>query len=336
MEFSAQQIAALLGGALYGNSNAKVSDVAPIEQAQTQHLTFVTEEKYLPFLASTKAGVVLITRSLMEGKMNLPDGEGKAGGAFILVDNARAAMGQLLQIVSKAMNPPKQGIEQPSFVAEGVTIPEDAYIGAFAYIGKNVQLGKGVQIYPNVYIGDNVRIGDHTILYAGVKVYARCVIGAECVLHAGVVVGSDGFGFEPDAQGVNQKIPQIGNVIIEDDVEIGANTTIDRAMMGSTIIRKNAKIDNLVQIAHNVEVGESTFLCAQVGIAGSTKVGKHCILAGQVGAAGHIEIADNCIFGAQTGIPGNIRKPGQYMGYPAIDAATWRRAVVRFKQSGQR
>ena len=287
-------------------------------------------------MASTQAGVVLITRSLVEGKMNFPDGEGKAGGAFILVDNARAAMGQLLQIVSKAMNPPKQGIEQPSFVAEGVTIPEDAYIGAFAYIGKNVQLGKGVQIYPNVYIGDNVRIGDHTILYAGVKVYARCVIGADCVLHAGVVVGSDGFGFEPDAQGVNQKIPQIGNVIIEDDVEIGANTTIDRAMMGSTIIRKNAKIDNLVQIAHNVEVGESTFLCAQVGIAGSTKVGKHCILAGQVGAAGHIEITDNCIFGAQTGIPGNIRKPGQYMGYPAIDAATWRRAVVRFKQSGQR
>ena len=335
MEFSAQQIAALLGGALYGNSNAKVSDVAPIEQAQTQHLTFVTEEKYLPFLASTQAGVVLITRSLVEGKKNFPDGEGKAGGAFILVDNARAAMGQLLQIVSKAMNPPKQGIEQPSFVAEGVTIPEDAYIGAFAYIGKNVQLGKGVQIYPNVYIGDNVRIGDHTILYAGVKVYARCVIGADCVLHAGVVVGSDGFGFEPDAQGVNQKIPQIGNVIIEDDVEIGANTTIDRAMMGSTIIRKNAKIDNLVQIAHNVEVGESTFLCAQVGIAGSTKVGKHCILAGQVGVAGHIEITDNCIFGAQTGIPGNIRKPGQYMGYPAIDAAIWRRAVVRFKQSGQ-
>ncbi len=335
MEFSAQQIAALLGGALYGNSHALVSDVAPIEQAQPQHLTFVTEEKYLPFLASTQAGVVLITRSLVEGKMNFPDGEGKAGGAFILVDNARAAMGQLLQIVSKAMNPPKQGIEQPSFVADGVTIPEDAYIGAFAYIGKNVQLGKGVQIYPNVYIGDNVRIGDHTILYAGVKVYARCVIGAECVLHAGVVVGSDGFGFEPDAQGVNQKIPQIGNVIIEDDVEIGANTTIDRAMMGSTIIRKNAKIDNLVQIAHNVEVGESTFLCAQVGIAGSTKVGKHCILAGQVGAAGHIEITDNCIFGAQTGIPGNIRKPGQYMGYPAIDAATWRRAVVRFKQSGQ-
>lgn len=336
MEFSAQQIAALLGGALYGNANAKVSDVAPIEQAQAQHLAFITEEKYLPFLETTKAGVILITRSVVEGKIAFPEGEGKAGPAVILVDNARGAMGQLLAIVSKAMTPAKKGIEQPCFVSEGVAVPDDAYVGAFAYISKNVQLGKGVQIYPNVYIGDNVRIGENTILYAGVKVYAHCVIGKDCILHAGVVVGSDGFGFEPDAQGVNQKIPQIGNVIIEDDVEIGANTTIDRAMMGSTIVRKNAKIDNLVQIAHNVEVGESTFLCAQVGIAGSTKVGKHCILAGQVGVAGHIEITDNCIFGAQTGIPNSIRKPGQYMGYPAIDAGTWRRAVVRFKQSGQK
>lgn len=336
MEFSAQQIAALLGGALYGNANAKVSDVAPIEQAQAKHLSFVTDEKYLPYLQNTQAGVVLITRSLVEGKITFPDGEGKAGGAFILVENARGAMGQLLQLVSKAMNPAKKGIEQPSFVREGVVIPEDAYVGAFAYIGRNVRLGKGVQIYPQVHIGDNVTIGDNTILYAGVKVYAHCQIGSNCILHAGVVVGSDGFGFEPDAQGVNQKIPQIGNVIIEDDVEIGANTTIDRAMMGSTIIRKNVKIDNLVQVAHNVEVGESTFLCAQVGIAGSSKIGKHCILAGQVGVAGHIEITDNCIFGAQTGIPNNIKKPGMYMGYPAIDASTWRRAVVRFKQSGQK
>lgn len=336
MEFSAQQIAALLGGALYGNANAKVSDVAPIEQAQAQHLSFITDEKYLPYLASTKAGVVLITRSVVEGKIAFPEGEGKAGGAVILVDNARGSMGQLLGLVSKAMNPPKQGVEQPSFITEGVDVPQDAYIGAFAYIGKNVQLGKGVQIYPNVYIGDNVTIGDHTVLYAGVKVYAHCKVGANCILHAGVVVGSDGFGFEPDAQGVNQKIPQIGNAIIEDDVEIGANTTVDRAMMGSTIVRKNAKIDNLVQIAHNVEVGESTFLCAQVGIAGSTKIGAHCILAGQVGVAGHIEIADNCIFGAQTGVAGNIKKAGTYMGSPAIDAGIWRRAVVRFKQSGQR
>ena len=335
MEFSAGQIAALLGGALYGNTNAKVSDVAPIESAEARHLSFVTEEKYLSYLHTTKAGVVLITRSLVEGKLKFPEGEGKAGGAFILVENARGAMAQLLTIVSKAMNPPKIGVEQPSFVAEGVEIPADAYVGAFAYIGRNVRLGKGVQIYPNVYIGENVTIGDNTILYAGVKVYARCVIGAGCILHAGVVVGSDGFGFEPDAQGVNRKIPQIGNVIIEDDVEIGANTTIDRAMMGSTVIRKNAKLDNLIQIGHNVEVGESSFLCAQVGIAGSSKIGAHCVLAGQVGVAGHIEIADNCIFGAQTGVPNSIRKAGTYMGYPAIDAALWRRAVVRFKQSGK-
>lgn len=336
MSFSAQQIAALLGGQLYGNANAEVSDVAPIEQAQAQHLSFITDEKYLPCLRDTKAGVVLVTRSLVEGKISFPEGEGKAGGAVILVENARGSMGQLLQLVSKAMNPAKKGIEQPSFISEGVSVPEDAYVGAFAYIGRNVRLGAGVQIYPNVYIGDNVTIGDNTILYAGVKIYAHCRIGAHCILHAGVVIGSDGFGFEPDAQGVNQKIPQIGNVIIEDDVELGANTTVDRAMMGSTIVRRNAKIDNLVQIAHNVEVGQSTFLCAQVGIAGSTKVGQHCILSGQVGAAGHIEIADNCVFGAQSGIPGNVRKPGVYMGYPAIDAGIWRRAVVRFKQSGQK
>ena len=335
MEFSAQQIAALLGGALYGNANAKVSNVAPIEQAQAQHLSFITDEKYLPYLETTKAGVVLITRSVVEGKIAFPEGEGKAGGAVILVENARGSMGQLLGLVSKAMNPPKQGMEQPCFVSEGVVVPQDAYVGAFAYIGKNVQLGKGVQIYPNVYIGDHVTIGDHTVLYAGVKVYAHCKVGANCILHAGVVIGSDGFGFEPDVQGVNQKIPQIGNVIIEDDVEIGANTTVDRAMMGSTNIRRNAKIDNLVQIAHNVEIGESTILCSQVGIAGSTKIGAHCILAGQVGVAGHIQIADNCIFGAQTGIAGNIKKPGTYMGSPAIDAGIWRRAVVRFKQSGQ-
>ena len=330
MEFSAQQIAALLGGKLIGNANAMVSDVAPIENAQPHQLAFVTEEKYLPYLESTKAGVVLVSKGLEVRGLAV-----RGEQALILVENARGAMGQLLQLVSKAMNPVKQGIEQPCCIAEGVTVPDDAYVGAFACIGRNVRLGKGVQIYPNTYIGDNVTIGDHTVLYAGVKVYAHCVIGANCVLHAGVVVGSDGFGFEPDAQGVNQKIPQIGNVVIEDDVEIGANTTIDRAMMGSTIIRRNVKIDNLVQVAHNVEVGESTFLCAQVGIAGSTKIGKHCILAGQVGVAGHIEIADNCIFGAQTGVPGNIRKAGQYMGYPAIDAALWRRAVVKFKQSGQ-
>ena len=336
MEFSAGQIAALLGGQLYGNANAMVSDVAPIESADAKHLTFITDEKYLPYLQNTKAGVVLITRSLVEGKIAFPEGEGKAGGAVILVENARGAMGQLLSMVSKAMFPAKKGIEQPSFISEGVSVPEDAYVGAFAYVGKNARLGAGVQIYPNVYIGDNVVIGEGTILYAGVKVYANCKIGKGCIFHAGVVIGADGFGFEPDAQGVNRKIPQIGNVIIEDDVELGANTCVDRAMMGSTIVRKNVKVDNLVQIAHNVEVGESSFLCAQVGIAGSTKIGKHCILTGQVGVAGHIEIVDNCIFGAQSGVAGSVRKPGMYIGSPAIDASIFRRAAVRFKQSGQR
>ena len=328
MEFAAQQIALLLGGKLIGNANAKVSDVAPIEHAQSHHLSFITDEKYLPLLANTKAGVILVTESLVKEPSALTNEQ----SAVILVPNARGAMAQLLQLVAKTMNPARQGVEQPSFISEGVAIPEDAYIGAFAYIGKNVRLGKGVQIYPHTFIGDNVVVGEGTILYSGVKIYYNCQVGAHCILHSGVVVGSDGFGFEPDAQGVNQKIPQIGNVIIEDDVEIGANSTIDRAMMGSTIVRKNVKIDNLVQVAHNVEVGDSTFMCAQSGVAGSSKVGKHCILAGQVGVAGHIEITDNCIFGAQTGVAGNVRKPGMYQGYPAIDAATWRRAVVGFKQ----
>ena len=329
MEFSAGQIAAVLGGEVHGNANAVVRDVAPIESAQAYHLSFVTDDKYLPFLKTTQAGVVLVTKGLVDpSSVSFRHAE----QALILVDNARGAMGQLLQMVSAAMNPAKKGIEQPSFISEGVIVPEDAYVGAFAYIGKNVRLGAGVQIYPQVYIGDNVTIGDGVILYAGVKVYAHCQIGKQCILHSGVVIGADGFGFEPDAQGVNRKIPQIGNVIIEDDVEIGANTTIDRAMMGSTVVRKNAKVDNLVQIAHNVEVGQSTFLCAQAGIAGSSKVGSHCILTGQVGVAGHLEIADNCIFGAQAGVAGSIRKPGMYQGTPAIDAATWRRAAVGYKQ----
>lgn len=314
----------LLGGKITGDANRQVWDVGSIETAQEGQLTFLCDAKYLSHLPNTNASVVLMTESIAF------DGETRA--TLIRVENARAAMGQLLALVAKAMNPAKQGIEQPSFISEGVAVPEDAYVGAFAYIGKNVQLGKGVQIYPHTYIGDNVKIGDNTILYSGVKIYYNCQVGNDCILHAGVVIGSDGFGFEPDAKGVNQKLPQIGNVIIENDVEIGANTTIDRAMMGSTIVRRNAKIDNLVQIGHNVEVGASDFLCAQVGIAGSSKIGSHCILAGQVGVAGHLEIADNCVFGAQSGIPSSVRKPGMYQGSPIIDAMNWRRSVVGFKQ----
>ena len=313
----------LLGGKITGDANRQVWDVGSIETAQEGQLSFLCDAKYLSHLPNTNASVVLMTESIAF--------DGETNATLIRVENARAAMGQLLALVAKAMNPAKQGIEQPSYISEGVTVPEDAYVGAFAFIGKNVQLGKGVQIYPHTYIGDNVKIGDHTILYSGVKIYYNCQVGNDCILHAGAVVGSDGFGFEPDAKGVNQKLPQIGNVIIEDDVEIGANTTIDRAMMGSTIVRRNAKIDNLVQIGHNVEVGASDFLCAQVGIAGSSKIGSHCILAGQVGVAGHLEIADNCVFGAQSGIPSSVRKPGMYQGSPIIDAMNWRRSVVGFK-----
>ena len=330
MEFSAQQIALLLGGKVYGNASASVSDVAPIEQAQAHQLSFVTEEKYLPFIATSQAGVILVTQSLLND--SIIAAAQNASSALIAVENARGAMAQLLQLVAKTINPTRQGIEQPSFVSEGVSVPEDAYIGAFAYIGKNVRLGKGVQIYPQVYLGDNVVIGDNTILYAGSKVYYNCQVGANCIIHSGAVIGADGFGFEPDSKGLNQKIPQIGNVVIEDDVEIGANTTIDRAMMGTTIVRSNAKLDNLVQLGHNVEIGQSTFMCAQVGVAGSTKIGHHCILAGQVGVAGHIEIADQCVFGAQTGVAGSVKKPGIYQGSPAIDASVWRRAIVGFKQ----
>lgn len=330
MEFSAQQIALLLGGKVYGNASASVSDVAPIEQAQAHQLSFVTEEKYLPFIATSQAGVILVTQSLLNDPIIAA--AQNASSALIAVENARGAMAQLLQLVAKTINPTRQGIEQPSFISDGVSVPEDAYIGAFAYIGKNVRLGKGVQIYPQVYLGDNVAIGDNTILYAGSKVYYNCQVGANCIIHSGAVIGADGFGFEPDSKGLNQKIPQIGNVVIEDDVEIGANTTIDRAMMGTTIVRSNAKLDNLVQLGHNVEIGQSTFMCAQVGVAGSTKIGHHCILAGQVGVAGHIEIADQCVFGAQTGVAGSVKKPGIYQGSPAIDASVWRRAIVGFKQ----
>ena len=323
LEFTAEQIAAVVGGEIRGDKNVRVSDVAGIEDAREGSLCFLNEEKYIHYLAETKASIVLMSRSLAF--------EGSTRATLILVDNARSAVATLLGMVSEVMHPRKKGVEQPCFIAEGVEVPEDAYIGAYAYIAKGVKLGKGVQIYPQCYLGENVKIGDNCILYAGAKVYYNCEVGNDCILHAGAVIGADGFGFEPDENHVNQKVPQIGNVVIEDDVEIGANSCVDRAMMGTTIVRKNTKIDNLVQIGHNCEVGESSFLCAQVGIAGSTKVGSHCIMAGQVGVAGHITIPDNTILGAQSGVAGTIRKPGMYMGSPAIDAAVWRRASVGFK-----
>lgn len=324
MQFTAEQIAAFVGGEVIGNPSVEVHDVSPIEQGREGTLSYVTDQRFLPALATTEASVVLLTRDLYDASLTQQ-------ATLILVPNARQAIGQLLQGVSEFLRPRKKGIEQPSFVAEGVMLPEDVYVGAFAYIGQNVKIGQGVQIYPQAYIGDHVTIGDNTIIYSGVKIYDHCSVGRDCIIHSGCVIGADGFGFEPDAEGVNRKIPQIGTVVIDDDVEIGANTTIDRAMMGETHISKNVKIDNLVQVAHNVQVGESTFLCAQVGIAGSTSMGHHCIMAGQVGVAGHITVADQVICGAQTGVAGSIRKAGTYQGSPAIDAGTWRRSSVVFK-----
>ena len=328
LSFSAQEIASVIRGEIIGNATIQVGDVSRIEQLKEGTLSFVTDAKYMHYLGAAPSCVVLLSRSLYTSDIT-------TSATLILVDNARGAMAQLLTVVESQLTPHRSGVEQPVFVAVGVEVPDDAYIGAFTYIGKNVKIGCGVQIYPQVYIGDNVVIGDGCIIYAGVKIYHDCSVGRNCILHSGVVIGADGFGFEPDAEGINRKIPQLGHVLIEDDVEVGANTTIDRAMMGSTIVRYNTKIDNLVQVAHNVTVGESTFLCSQVGIAGSSSIGSHCVLAGQVGVAGHLQITDNCIFGAKTGVPSSIRKPGMYQGYPAIDAAIWRRAVVGFKNLPQ-
>lgn len=324
MKFSAKQISALLGGTIEGDGERKVWNVSGIESAKEGDLCFLGDAKYVHYLEETKASVVLLSRGI--------DFAGKSNATIIRVDNARGAMAMLLGEVAKVLNPAKKGVEKGAFVSEGVDVPEDAYIGSGAYIAKGVRLGAGVQIYPQTYIGDGVAIGDGSVLYAGVKVYYGCRIGKGCILHSGVVIGSDGFGFEPDEQGVYHKVPQIGTVVIEDDVEIGANTTVDRAMMGETRIRRNTKIDNLCQIAHNVQIGESTVLCAQVGIAGSTKVGSHCTLTGQVGVAGHIEIADGCMFGAKSGVAGTIRKAGQYMGMPAIEANRWRRAQAVYRR----
>ena len=324
MQFTAQQIAAFVSGEIVGNADILIHDVSPIEQGVPGTLSYVTDRKYWPALATTEASVVLLSRELFDDTVACP-------ATLILVPNARQAIGLLLQGVSDFLRPRKSGVEQPVFVDTSVSLPDDAYVGAFAYIGKGVKIGKGVQIYPHAYIGDYTSIGDNTVIYSGVKIYDHCVVGKDCIIHSGCVIGADGFGFEPDAEGVNHKIPQIGTVVIEDDVEIGANTTIDRAMMGETRVKRNVKIDNLVQVAHNVQVGESSFLCAQVGIAGSTTLGHHCIMAGQVGVAGHITVADNVICGAQTGVAGSIRQAGTYQGSPAIDAGNWRRSSVVFK-----
>lgn len=324
MEFTAGQIAAFLGGTVEGDGDIKVNTFAKIEEAGPGCLTFLANPRYTHYIYTTGASAVLVSNSF--------EAEGDISAALIRVENPYEALSRLMRMVDQVLNPQPAGVEQPSFVADGVTVPEEAYIGAFAYIGEGVTLGKGVKIYPNVFVGRGCEIGEGTILYPGVKVYPRCKVGKRCIVHAGAVIGADGFGFAPDAEGKYEKIPQMGIVIIGDDVEVGANTTIDRATMGATIIKQGAKLDNLIQIGHNVEIGENTVMAAQVGVAGSTKIGKHNMVGGQVGFAGHITVGDQNGIGAQSGIPNSIGSKQRVLGSPAINVLDFARTQVYLKR----
>ena len=311
MEFKAKDIAAFLGGEVVGDGEIKVNGVSKIEDGKTGTLAFLANPKYESYLYDSEASIVLINKDFKLQK------EVKA--TLIKVNDAYRAFASLLDLYLQTKTNLKSGIEQPSFIDPGASIGNDIYIGAFAYISNNVKIGNNVKIYPHVYIGDNVVIGDNTILFAGVRIYDECIIGKSCIIHSGVVIGSDGFGFVPQEDGTYKKIAQIGNVVLEDNVEIGANTTIDCGTMESTIIRKGVKLDNLIQVAHNCEIGENTVIAAQTGLAGTTKIGKNCMIGGQVGFAGHLTIGDNVRIAAQSGIAKNIKDGQDVFGAPAID-----------------
>ena len=308
VSFTAEQIATVLKGTVEGDPSVKVSNFSRIEEGKPGTLTFLANPKYIHYIYTTKASIVLVNDDFVP--------EQPVQATLIRCANAYASLAVLLDLVEKT-KPQKIGIEPMAYISDSASVGADVYVGGFAYIADNAQIGNNVKIYPQSYIGDDVKIGDNTIIYPGVKIYQGCIIGDNCIIHAGVVIGSDGFGFAPE-NGVYKKIPQMGIVIIEDDVEIGANTTIDRAVMDATIIRKGVKLDNLIQIAHNVEVGENTVMAAQVGVSGSTKIGKQCMLGGQVGLGGHITIGDNANIGAQSGIISNIEPNAKILGAPAI------------------
>lgn len=322
MEFSAKQIAEYLEGEVEGDQNTKVSDFAKIEEGKPGTLSFLSNPKYEPYLYSTNASIVLVNKDLeLKQEVN---------STLIRVDDPYQSLAQLLTLYENS-KPVKIGIHRQVSIDESASVPETIFIDAFVTIGKHTKIGSGVEINANCTIGNNVEIGEDTILFPGVKIYDGCKIGSNCVIHAGVVIGSDGFGFAPQSEDY-AKIPQIGNVIIEDHVEIGANSTIDRATMGSTIIRKGVKLDNLIQVAHNVEIGEHTVIAAQTGIAGSTKIGRYCMVGGQVGFAGHINIPDNTKIGAQAGIANSIKGDDRILlGSPAIDILDYRKAYAVFK-----
>lgn len=305
MQFSAHDIAMLLNGTVEGDASVTVNQLAKIEEAGEGCLSFLSNHKYEQYLYTTNASIVIVN--------NGQELTGPVKATLIRVENAYSAFTLVLQQYNSfRLN--KKGIEEPNFIHPSAKVGEDAYIGAFAYIGQDVKIGDNCKIYPNVNIGDNVTLGNNVTLFAGATVYFDCVIGNNVTIHSGAVIGSDGFGFAPNPDGSYSKIPQIGNVILEDDVEVGSNTTIDRATMGSTIIRKGTKIDNLIQIAHNVEIGSNTVIAAQSGISGSTKIGDRVVIGGQVGIAGHLHIANGTQFSAQTGINSSITEEGKVWG----------------------
>lgn len=307
MKITVGQLAALVNGKVEGDESASIDNYAKIEEATQGCLTFLANPKYTHYIYTTKATAVLVRNDFVP--------EQHVNATLIRVNDPYETLAHLLNFVSQ-QQPVKQGIEQPCHL--GSDMPDDIYVGAFAYVGNNVKVGKNVKIYPQVYVGDNVTLGDDVILYPSVKIYHGCRIGNRCIIQAGAVIGSDGFGFAPKEDGTYEKIAQVGIVILEDDVEIGANTTIDRATMGATVVKKGTKLDNLIQIAHNVEIGENNVFAAQVGVAGSTKIGNHNMVGGQVGFSGHITIGDNNGIGAQSGIPKSIGNNLQIIGTPPV------------------
>lgn len=324
MEFNATTIAGFLNGKIEGNPEVKVNTIARIEEGSEGALSFLSNPRYEPYIYTTKSSIVLVNKSFIPSE--------KVNATLIRVDDAYESFASLLRLVDQA-RPRKQGIHPTAVIEASASLGQDIYIGPYAYIGENCSIGDNCSVYPHVYVGDGTRLGVNCVLYAGVKIYHECVIGNNCTIHAGTVIGSDGFGFAPQSESEFMKIPQLGNVIIEDNVEIGANVAIDRATMGSTVIRKGVKIDNLIQIGHNVEIGENTVMAGQTGIAGSTKVGKNCMFGGQVGISGHLKIADGTKIGAQSGIPGDVKKENSILlGYPAMDHKDFLRSSVIFRK----
>ena len=322
MKFTASQIAGILEGEVIGNPNAEVYKLSKIEEGTEGSLTFLANPKYTNFIYSTQATIAIVNASF--------EPEQEITTTLIKVEDAYQSFSKLLEYYNQ-IKLMKSGIEQPSVISEGVTYGTDLYLGSFCYVGSNVSIGNNVKIYPNSFIGDNVTIGDNCVFFAGVRIYSESVIGTNCTIHSGTIIGPDGFGFAPQEDGTFKKVPQIGNVIIEDNVEIGACTTVDRATLGSTIIRKGVKLDNHIQVAHNVEIGESTVIAAHTAIAGSTKIGKNCMIGGQVGFAGHLTIGDRVKIQGQSGIGKNLADDEVVQGSPAFNYGDFAKSFVHFK-----